>query len=129
MKAGLDGGGGGDASKCVGEVREFGRAETECSYWPHEVKRHSSLVEVGSVDALESAGGSFDEVAPEAQRKEAGGNVSSRWQPGKALFRAVGAKVKGGALEIARGVGRDRRFELRRRLVRIVSAERRPDRG
>ena len=45
-------------------------------------------------------------------------NVTSMELLGKTLFRAVGAKVKGEAVDRAKGVQRDRGFELWRRLVR-----------
>ena len=84
-------------------------------YRAFKVKRHFPLVEEGFADAPEWADGSVDEVAPDTVRAKTVRNATSMERLGGTLFRAVGAKVKGESLGIAKGVGRDRGFVLRRR--------------
>ena len=118
VEARLDGGSG-NASTRAEKRREFCGAQNEFSGWSFNVEFHLSLVVVGFVGALEWAEGNVDEVTPEKVRAKTVKNANNKEKLDRTLFRAVGAKVKGGALDIAKGVARDREFELWRRLVRV----------
>ena len=123
LEARLDGGSG-NASTRAEKLREFSGTQNEFSGWSSNVEFHLSLVVLGFVDALEWAEGNVDEMTPEKVRAKTVRNATSKEKLDRTLCRAVGAKVKGGALDIAKGVARDREFELWRRLVWVCDPRR-----
>ena len=116
MKARLDGSGraGGRADKLCG----LSATEEDFADWSFKVKCHLFLMEERSADALEWAERRVGEITLGEVCAATVPNVAGMEQLNKTLFRALGAQVKGEALDIAKSVGRDSGFELWRRPVR-----------
>ena len=116
LKARLDSSRG--AGGRIDKLCEFSGKEDDFADWSFKVKCHLSLMDEGSVAALEWAEGCMDEITLGTVRAKTVEKVASMEELGKTLFRVVGTKVKGEALDIAKSVERDSGFELWRRLVR-----------
>ena len=111
-----------DSSRGAGgrmdKLCEFSGTEDDFADWSSKVKHHLSLLDEGSVEELEWAGGRTGGITLETARTTTAQEVASMRELSKTLFRVVGTKVKGESLDIAKSVERDSGFELWRRLVR-----------